>query len=117
MPYGAAQTVLGKRTAARLPFDPTAEIVPPEHMARPNRTEKRPPASAVTALRRWPSERTTRSRGLKPRPATCNGFIFVRVSFGRADWGAGAAGLSSAASRPNVISSTIRPIASTTAEV
>jgi hypothetical protein len=71
----------------------------------------------VTALRRWPTESTTRSRALKPRPATCNGFMLVMVSFGRADCAVGAAELSTAASRPNVISNTIRPITGTTAEV
>ena len=117
MPYGAAQTVLGKRTAARLPFDPTAKIVPPEHIARPKRAVKRPRASVVTALRRWPTERTTRSRALKPRPATCNGFMLVMVSFGRADWACSAAGRSTAASTPNVISTTSRATTNTRAEV
>lgn len=75
--------MLGTLTAARLPLDPIATIVPLVHLVRPNWTVKPPRGPAVAAFRRGPTETVTRSFALKPRPATRSGFMVMIVSVGR----------------------------------
>jgi hypothetical protein len=109
--------VCGTFTLARLPLEPMATIVPLVHLARANVTVKRPCASAVAALLRGPTETTTCSPVLKPRPTIRKGFMDWIVSAGRPVSLEGAVELSVAVPTPNVISRTIRPISNTTPEV
>ena len=110
------QRIFGGLVVARLPLDPIATIAVAAHFTLAKRTTNRPEALAVTDLRLVPVETTTRSPDLKPRPLIVSGCMFMTVSVARVPTGATFPSCA-APPRPNVISTTSKPISITTPEV